>query len=74
MLCIGLVIAAFFFNISLILFKTGSMSPTIPQGSMSVVQRISADEIRVGDVVMTRLRETPQLCSTKIPTRERCSL
>ncbi|UZF47708.1 signal peptidase I [Rhodococcus rhodochrous] len=50
-LCIGLVIAAFFFNISLILFKTGSMSPTIPQGSMSVVQRISADEIRVGDVV-----------------------
>ncbi|UYP18327.1 signal peptidase I [Rhodococcus sp. Z13] len=49
--CIGLVIAAFFFNISLILFKTGSMSPTIPQGSMSVVQRISADEIKVGDVV-----------------------
>lgn len=50
-LCIGLVIAAFFFNISLILFKTGSMSPTIPQGSMSVVQRISADDIEVGDVV-----------------------
>lgn len=49
--CIGLVIAAVFFNISLILFKTGSMSPTIPQGSMSVVQRISADEIEVGDVV-----------------------
>jgi len=49
--CIGLVIAAFFFNISLILFKTGSMSPTIPQGSLSVVKRISADEIKVGDVV-----------------------
>ncbi|OWY79540.1 MULTISPECIES: signal peptidase I [unclassified Rhodococcus (in: high G+C Gram-positive bacteria)] len=49
--CIALVIAAFFFNISLILFKTGSMAPTIPQGSMSVVQRISADDIEVGDVV-----------------------
>ncbi|MDC3728680.1 signal peptidase I [Rhodococcus sp. Rp3] len=51
MACIALVIAAFFFNISLILFKTGSMAPTIPQGSMSVVQRISADDIEVGDVV-----------------------
>ncbi|MGX7726864.1 signal peptidase I [Rhodococcus pyridinivorans] len=49
--CIGLVTAAFAFDISLILFKTGSMSPTIPQGSMSVVQRISADEIAVGDIV-----------------------
>ncbi|MBS9375580.1 hypothetical protein GON09_004597 [Rhodococcus sp. B50] len=50
-MCIGLVIAAVAFDISLILFKTGSMSPTIPQGSMSVVQRISADEIEVGDIV-----------------------
>lgn len=58
--CIGLVIAAFVFNISLILFKTGSMAPTIPQGSMSVVQRISADDIRVGDVV-TVDREEGQL-------------
>ena len=49
--CIGLVVVAFAFDISLILFKTGSMSPTIPQGSMSVVQRISADEIEVGDIV-----------------------
>ncbi|AYA27596.1 signal peptidase I [Rhodococcus rhodochrous] len=49
--CIGLVTAAFACDISLILFKTGSMSPTIPQGSMSVVQRISADEIAVGDIV-----------------------
>ncbi|MCK8669661.1 signal peptidase I [Rhodococcus sp. HM1] len=49
--CIGLVLAAFFFDISLILFKTGSMSPTIPQGSMSVVQRISADDIKIGDIV-----------------------
>ena len=29
---------------------------------------------RTRDALVTRLRETPQLCSTKIPTRERCSL
>ncbi|MFN3602907.1 MAG: signal peptidase I [Dietzia sp.] len=48
---IGLVIAAVTMNITLIMFKTGSMSPTIPTGSVAVVKEISADEIRVGDVV-----------------------
>jgi signal peptidase len=49
--CIIAVIAAFAFNISLIMFKTGSMSPTIPTGSLAVVRQIPASEIRVGDVV-----------------------
>lgn len=48
---VGLVIAAVTMSISLIMFKTGSMSPTIPTGSVAVVKEISADEIRVGDVV-----------------------
>lgn len=48
---IGLVIAAVTMNISLIMFKTGSMSPTIPTGSVAVVKEIGADEIAVGDVV-----------------------
>ena len=48
---VGLVIAAVTMNITLIMFKTGSMSPTIPTGSVAVVKEISADEIRVGDVV-----------------------
>ncbi|MFC9350570.1 signal peptidase I [Arthrobacter sp. NPDC057013] len=50
-LCIILVILAFFFQITLIMFKTGSMSPTIPAGSLAVVKRIPASEARVGDVV-----------------------
>ncbi|WP_253919904.1 signal peptidase I [Dietzia psychralcaliphila] len=50
-LAVGLVIAAVTMNITLIMFKTGSMSPTIPTGSVAVVKEISADEIRVGDVV-----------------------
>jgi signal peptidase len=50
-LCILAVIASFAFDITLIMFKTGSMSPTIPTGSLAVVREIPASEIQVGDVV-----------------------
>lgn len=48
--CILATIAAFAFNISLIMFKTGSMSPTITPGSLAVVRQIPASDIRVGDI------------------------
>lgn len=51
LVCIVLVFLAFFFNITLIMFKTGSMSPTIPAGSLAIVQQIPASDIHVGDVV-----------------------
>ncbi|MBB1033748.1 signal peptidase I [Dietzia sp. CQ4] len=50
-ICIIAVIVAFTFNISLIMFKTGSMSPTIPTGSLAIVRAIPASEARVGDVL-----------------------
>ena len=50
-ICIILVILAATAQITLIMFRTGSMSPTIPAGSVAVVQRIDADRIAVGDVV-----------------------
>ena len=50
-LCIISVIAAFFFNVTLIMFKTGSMDPAIPAGSLAVVRQIPASEIQIGDVV-----------------------
>lgn len=50
-ICIGLVICAFAFNITLIMFKTGSMSPTIPTGSLAVVREVPADSVEIGDVV-----------------------
>lgn len=50
-ICIVLVILAYTAGITLIMFKTGSMSPTIPAGSVAVVQRIPASEIEIGDVV-----------------------
>jgi signal peptidase len=49
--CLIAVVLAVAFNITLILFKTGSMSPTIPGGSLAVVREIPAAEINVGDVV-----------------------
>jgi len=49
--CIVLVIMAFAGGYSLIMFKTGSMSPTIPAGSVALVQKIPAEQIAVGDVV-----------------------
>ncbi|WP_167132167.1 signal peptidase I [Paramicrobacterium chengjingii] len=51
LVCIVLVVLSMVFHISLIMFKTGSMSPTIPQGSVAVVKEIPASEIVVGDVV-----------------------
>ncbi|MHA7306636.1 signal peptidase I [Arthrobacter sp. TMN-49] len=49
--CVILVLMALFLHITLIMFKTGSMSPTIPAGSLAIVRQIPASEIKVGDVV-----------------------
>lgn len=48
---IVLVICAYVFNVSIILFRTGSMEPTIPAGSAALVREIPADEVRVGDAL-----------------------
>ena len=49
--CIVLVILGFVFNVSIIMFKTGSMSPTITAGSASLVREIPAEDMEVGDIV-----------------------
>lgn len=49
--CIVAVICALLFDITLILFKTGSMSPAIPAGSIAVVRVIPAGEVTIGDVL-----------------------
>lgn len=50
--CIVLAVAAVLFDVRIVLFRTGSMSPTIPAGSAAVVHGIPAPEVRIGDVVM----------------------
>lgn len=49
--CMGLVVVALTANITLIMFRTGSMSPTIPAGSVAVVQSVAASQVKVGDIV-----------------------
>ncbi|MGW9159436.1 MULTISPECIES: hypothetical protein [unclassified Microbacterium] len=49
--CIVFAVLAFTGGYSLMMFKTGSMSPTIPAGSVALVQRVPASDIVVGDVV-----------------------
>lgn len=50
-LCIVLMIVGWLFDVSLIMFRTGSMSPAIPAGSVAMVREIPATEMEVGDVV-----------------------
>lgn len=50
-ICIALVIAGLVFKVSIILFSTGSMSPTIPAGSAALVRDVPVTEVKVGDVV-----------------------
>ena len=51
LVCILLVIASFVFKITIVMFATGSMAPTIPAGSIALVREIPATQIEVGDVV-----------------------
>ena len=51
LICLVLVVLAFTANITLIMFKTGSMSPTIPAGSVALVRQVDASTVSVGDVV-----------------------
>lgn len=50
-LCALLAILAITMNISVVLFRTGSMSPAIPAGSAALVREMPATEIAVGDIV-----------------------
>lgn len=44
------IVASFTLNLSVLVFKTGSMSPSIPAGAAAVTREIPAGELRVGDV------------------------
>lgn len=48
--CVTAAIAALLLDVRIMVFKTGSMSPTIPAGSVALVRMIPAEEAQVGDV------------------------
>lgn len=49
--CIVLVVVGLAMKMSLIMFSTGSMDPTIPAGSVALVRPIDGAEVEVGDIV-----------------------
>lgn len=49
--CVVLTALAVLFDISLIMFRTGSMAPAITAGSVAVVRQVDAHQVRVGDVL-----------------------
>lgn len=55
--CVGAVVAAWVFGVSIMLFRTGSMSPEIPANSVALVRTIPAAEAEVGDVVTVHREE-----------------
>lgn len=61
LVCILLVAASFLFKVSIVMFATGSMTPTIPAGSIAFVREIPATEIAVGDVVTVDRSDMQQL-------------
>ncbi len=44
-------------GLSVIIFKSGSMSPTIPTGSAAIVRDIPASQVQVGDVITVKRPE-----------------
>lgn len=50
-ICFILVVVGLTMNVSIMMFRTGSMDPTIPAGSIALVREIPAVEMSEGDVV-----------------------
>lgn len=50
-ICLILVIVGLTMNVSIMMFRTGSMEPTISTGSIALVREIPATEMSEGDVV-----------------------
>lgn len=51
LICILSVVLAWTFNVSLIMFRTGSMEPTIPSGSVAVVREVPAETVERGEIL-----------------------
>ncbi|GAA1923109.1 hypothetical protein GCM10009775_14390 [Microbacterium aoyamense] len=51
-LCIVVFVCGFAFGMRVVLFSTGSMTPTIPAGSAAITRELPAADISPGDVVM----------------------
>ncbi|GAC81185.1 signal peptidase, endoplasmic reticulum-type [Gordonia malaquae] len=51
LICIVVAVASTLFGITPLVFRSGSMEPDIPTGSLALARTVDAADIRVGDVV-----------------------
>ena len=56
--CLVATIAAVGFGVKPLIFRSGSMSPAIPAGSLGFARHVSADDIAVGQVVSVPWRDS----------------
>jgi signal peptidase I len=56
--CIILAVAAPILHVRPLIFLSGSMSPTIPAGSLALARETPGSQLRVGDVVTVPLNDT----------------
>lgn len=56
-LSLGLLGLGIWLNMGLVMFSTGSMQPTIPAGSVALVQQVAPAQISAGDVLTVRTDE-----------------
>lgn len=49
--CLVLLLAGLLFDVKALIFRSGSMSPEIPTGSLALARTVDHDDLRVGDVV-----------------------
>ncbi|WP_018178103.1 signal peptidase I [Jongsikchunia kroppenstedtii] len=50
-ICIVATVLSLMFGVKPLVFRSGSMSPAITTGSLALAQSVSADKVKVGDVV-----------------------
>lgn len=53
-LCILMALGSAFFDLRPLIFRSGSMSPTISTGALAIAQNVSAGELKAGDIVMVK--------------------
>lgn len=56
-LCLLVALAGAMFGVKPLVFKSGSMGPSIPAGALALSRPVDASDIRVGDVVSTMTAE-----------------
>jgi len=51
LVAIAWLVCSWAFGLTVVVFKTGSMSPTIPAGGAAISQQVPASDLEIGDVV-----------------------